>query len=131
MSETPSSPESGIAEALGKLSEETRLLVRAEIEAAEKEVVDKARDALPGVGLVAAASVLGVFAGASAYRFALTVLEKMMGRGSASFLAVIGFGVGSVAAANAGLQRLRQAPVPLPIETVADAGRRVADSTPS
>src|SRR5579884_1060069 len=87
MSEAQQDPVEGVSHALNDLSEQTRLLVRQEVQAAREEVVERLRAAAPGVGLAAVAGVLGMTAAASAYRWFLRLLEKMLPPATAAFVA--------------------------------------------
>ncbi len=64
MSETPQEAQAGVADALRDLSDNSRVLVRHEIAAAQKEMWDKVRRALPAAGLLGAAAFLGVMSAA-------------------------------------------------------------------
>lgn len=119
MTESTQDPQAGIADAFGRLSEQTGALVRQEIEAAQREMVAKALRAAPGVAALGAAAVLGLFAGASFYRFVLRLLEKPLGPAGAAFTAFALSSAGAGGLAVAGVARLRQAPAPLPTETAA------------
>ena len=83
MTETPKSPQAGIAEALGDLSEQTRILVRREIDAAQREMWEKAKESAPALALLGAAGTLGLLAAASAYRLTLRLLERRLSPASA------------------------------------------------
>lgn len=113
--------QAGIAGALGQLSEETRALVRQEIDSARDELWERAKALGPAVGLLALAGGLGVASAASAYRLALRIVERATSPGVAALVATAGFGTGSAAALAAGLGRLREAPLPVPAATAADA----------
>lgn len=114
----------GVAEALSGLGNETRHLVRAEVEAVRQEMWQKAKQGGPTLALGVAAAVLGVGAGASSYRLSLRVLERIAPPGVAALLATAGYGAGAAWAASAAARRVRQLPAPLPTETA----RRTAEA---
>lgn len=124
----PQRAQEGIADALGRLSEETRVLVRAELEQAQTEAWSKLKQAAPGLGLVAVGGALGVAAGASAYRVALRALEKPLPPLAAAVVAMVGFAGGSVVAITTGLQQLRESPLPLPSETAREGADAMAEA---
>lgn len=121
MTDTGRSAQTGIAEALGDLSEQTRLLVREEMGAARQEMWDKAKQATPALGLAGGAGLLGLLTVASAYRWFLRVLERIFGPGLAAFLATAGFGATAALAATRAAGRLRQLPSLFPTATVEQA----------
>ncbi len=117
-----------MADALGRLSEETGVLVRRELEQARAEVWSKLKAAAPGLGLLAVGGALGVAAGASGYRVALRVLEKPLPPLSAAVVAMVGFAGGSVVAITTGLQRLKESPLPVPSETVGEGAEAMREA---
>jgi Putative Actinobacterial Holin-X, holin superfamily III/WS/DGAT C-terminal domain len=123
VTETPESPQAGIAEALGDLSEQTRILVRREIDTAQREMWEKAKESVPALALLGAAGALGLLAAASAYRLTLRLLERHLSPASAAFTATVCYGAGAAGAAVAGGRRLRELPSPFPAETARQAGK--------
>ncbi len=119
-------PQAGIADAFVHLSEETRTLVRQEMERARTEVWERAKSLLPAAGLLAVGGGLGLAAAASSYRLVLRVLERVSTPGIAALLATAGFGAGAVVALRAGREQLRGVPVPLPVSSAATAAGDVA-----
>jgi hypothetical protein len=122
------SPEAGIAGAVNQLTEETHVLIRREIQAAQRETWEKAKESMPGVALVVGAGVLAIFAAASSYRVALRALEKVASPVAAATAATGVFGAGAAGLAFAGIVRLRRASVPVPTETAKDTRRAIADT---
>jgi len=110
VTEPEQTPQAGIADALGNLSEQTRLLVRREIDSAQRELWGKVKASAPAATLVATAGVLAVLATASAYRCSLRLLEK------------------GLPPAVAGAQRLRELPAPFPTETAHETATLLAES---
>lgn len=125
MTQPDSSPQAGIAEAIGQLSEQTRLLVRSELTAAQMEVWEKGKQAAPAVLLLGLSGVLGVAAAASGYRLVLRLLERALPAPLAAFVALALSGAGSGWAAVQGARRLSAAPLPFPADTVAATSEAV------
>lgn len=128
MSEPQQSPQAGIAGALTDLSEQTRVLVRDEITAAQRETWSKLKATAPALGLLGGAGVLGLAASASAYRASLRLLERWLPPAGAAFVATALYGGGAAAAGFAGVQELRRLPVPFPAEAVQHAGAAVEET---
>jgi hypothetical protein len=128
MTETPQSPQAGIADAVRDLSDNSRLLVRREIDAAEREMWRKAKDGAPAFGLLAASSALGLLAAASSYRLTLRLLEKVLPPVSAALTAAAGYGAGAVCTAVLAARRLRDLPPFFPTETARQAGEAITDT---
>ena len=128
VSEGINPPTGGIAQAVDDLSASTQRLVRDEIQAVQREAWQRAKALAPGLAMLAAAGVFGIFAVASAYRLTLRLLEKASGPAAAATYATAGFGAVAGAAAVMGLRRLRQAPSPLPVETVRRTASAVRES---
>jgi Putative Actinobacterial Holin-X, holin superfamily III len=128
MTEQQQSPQAGIAGALTDLSEQTRILVRGEITAAQRETWAKLKATAPAVGLLGGAGVLGLAASASAYRLSLRLLERWLSPTVAALVATALYGGGAAAAGVAGYQQLRALPVPFPADTVAETGALVEET---
>lgn len=128
MSETPQQAQAGVADALRDLSDNSRALVRHEIAAAQQEMWDKAKEALPAAGLLAAAAFFGVLSAAASFRLSIRLLEKSLPPAAAAFTATAGYAVAAGAAGAMGIQRLRKIPSLLPVQTARDTARTVADT---
>ncbi len=126
MSETQQEARDGAADAVRDLSENTKTLVRREIEAAELEMLDKAKQALPALGLLGAAGFFGVLSLAASYRFSVRLLEKTMPPATAAFVAAAGYGAVAGASGAVGIQRLRSAGPLVPAETVRTTAKAAA-----
>jgi branched-subunit amino acid ABC-type transport system permease component len=131
MSETTDNPQADIAGTLHELSEQTRVLVRREIDAAVQEMGQKARHSAPAVVLLAVAAAAGLLAAASSYRLSLRLLEKAMPPATAALTATLGYATAATVAAALGARRLRQLPPPLPVDTARQTGQAVADAATS
>lgn len=128
MTESKPDPEAGIADAVTDLSGQTRALVRREMESAQAEMWAKAKAAAPAAALLALSATLGLAAAASAYRWNLRVLEKVLPPSAAALAAVIIYGAGAVWTGTLGVQRLRQIPAPLPTDTLRAASDTMGDA---
>ena len=127
MTETQShDPQSGIADALGQLSEETRMLVRQELDRGRQELFERAKELAPSLGLLALGGGMGLAAAASGYRLVLRILERMSTPAVAAFLATAGFGAGAAVALKAGVAQLQDAPLPFPVSTATQAAQDAA-----
>lgn len=132
MSEQPrvteqQSPQAGIGEAFGQLSEQTAILVRREIDAARQEMWAKGKRSAPALALLAGSGVAGVLALASSYRFSLRLLERRLSPATAALVGTAMYGGASAYAALVGVRQLRDAPMPLPTDTIRDTGLRLSD----
>lgn len=131
MSETPETPQEaqeGVADAVRGLSDNTTVLIRHEIAAAQQEMLDKAKKALPGIGLLAAAGFFGVLSAAAAFRVSVRLLEKSFPPATAALVAATGYGMAAGAAGAAGVQLLRASQPLVPAETARETVQRVADT---
>ncbi|MDD7920377.1 phage holin family protein [Actinomycetospora callitridis] len=128
MTEQQQSPQAGIAGALTDLSEQTRILVRGEIGAAQRETWGKLKATAPALGLLGGAGVLGLAASASAYRASLRLLERWLPPSGAALVATAVYGSGAAAVGAIGLQQLRTLPMPFPAETMAETGALVEET---
>jgi hypothetical protein len=129
MTETPEQAQAGVAEALHDLSDNSRALVRHEIAAARREMLGKAKQALPALGLLGAAAFFGTLSAAASFRLSVRLLEKTMPPATAAFVAAAGYGMTAGAVAALGIQRLRAVQPLFPAETARDTARTVADAT--
>ena len=129
MTDTPETPQAGLAEALHDLSDQTRVLVRHETDAALREMWEKAKQAGPPAGLLVASGILGLLAAASSYRLSLRLLEKRLPPASAALAATLGYGTAAACAALLGARAIRNLPPPIPAQTMQEASTAVADAT--
>jgi hypothetical protein len=125
--ENPETPQAGVAEALNNLSDQTRVLVKSEIDSALRETWEKAKRSGPPAALLAASGVLSLFAAASAYRLTLRLLEKRLSPAGAAFAATVGYGAVAACAGVFGFRALREVPLPLPTQTAREATGAVAE----
>jgi hypothetical protein len=120
-------PEDGIAETLHDLSDQTRVLVRREVNSALREMWRKARPSGPAIGLLAASGALAVLAAASSYRLSLRLLEKRLSPAGAATAATLGYGAAAAGAGVLGVRLLQRAPLPLPTETAQEVKQAVTE----
>jgi hypothetical protein len=128
MTQPSQTPQEGSADALGGLSEQTRILVRHEIDAAQQEMWSKAKAAAPALALLAATGMLSLFAAAALYRFSLRLLESKLPNATAALLATSGYGAAAACAAAASVRALRKLPAPFPTETAQQTGAGIAEA---
>jgi Putative Actinobacterial Holin-X, holin superfamily III len=126
--ESPRTPQAGIADALSDLTEQTRNLVRREVEAAQREMFGKAKASVPVAGLLAATGVLGLLAAASSYRLGLRLLEKVLPPATAALVATVAYGGGAGFAAVVAVRKIHKLPPPFPTETAKDASAVIGDA---
>jgi hypothetical protein len=113
MSET-----SEIAQTVEQLSEQTRRLVRQEINAMRAEMWERAKAAAPATAAFGAAGLLSLFAVASAYRTVARTFDKALPPFTSALVSTLAFAAGAAGAAFAGVRLLEQTPAPVPADTV-------------
>ena len=119
-----------LAETTDSQMEQNLVLAKYVIDAAQREMADKARQRVPALRLGAVAGVLGAMATASSYRMNLALLEKKLPPELAALVATAVYSGGAGAAALAAVRRWRGLPAPLPTETakqVAEIIQEAAD----
>lgn len=122
-------PQAGIAQAVGDLSEQTRNLVRQEINIAQREMRDKAVQSLPAIALAAAAAFFGLLTVASAYRLSVRLLEKRMSPAGAALAATLAYGAAAGGSGVLAAQQIRKLPSLFPAETARQTSEAVADAS--
>ncbi|MER6814208.1 phage holin family protein [Spirillospora sp. NPDC000708] len=108
--------------------EENLALVRQVIDAAQEEMVTKARKRVPALRFGALAGALGVMATAASYRMNVQLLERKLPPELASFVAALAYGGGAGAAAMAASRKWKGLPAPLPTETARQVAEIITDS---
>jgi putative superfamily III holin-X len=119
----------GVTDALHDLSENSRTLVRTEVEAAQREMWAKTKESAPTFALLGAAGFLGLLSAAASYRLSLRLLDKLLPPIPAALVAAAGYGAGAGCAARLGLRRLREMPPLFPTETARQTRQMMADAT--
>ncbi|MFI0367798.1 phage holin family protein [Actinomadura sp. 1N219] len=108
--------------------EQNLLLVRRVVDAAQEEMLEKARQRVPALRLGAVAGAFGVLATAATYRMNVLLLERKLPPELASFVAAAVYGGGAGAAAMAASRRWKGLPSPLPTETARQVVEIITDS---
>ncbi|MGI5326600.1 phage holin family protein [Actinomadura nitritigenes] len=108
--------------------EENLALVRQVIDAAQEEMITKARKRVPALRFGALAGALGVMATAASYRMNVQLLERKLPPELASFVAALAYGGGAGAAAMAASHKWKGLPAPLPTETARQVAEIITDS---
>lgn len=116
----------GLADAVHGLTEQTKVLVRSEVSAMQREMFDRLKSNGPAVALTAGAIVSGTFAGAALYRLSIRTLEKWLSPMTASLVAALGYGFAAGRLGMAGVRAFKSARVPAPVNTAKDLGAAVA-----
>ncbi|QKW38540.1 phage holin family protein [Actinomadura sp. NAK00032] len=115
------------AEVGGSL-EQNLVLARRVVDAAQREMAEKARQRVPALRLGAVAGVCGALATAATYRMNVLLLEKKLPPELASFVAAAVYGGGAGAAALAASRKWRGLPPPLPADTARQVVEILSDS---
>ncbi|TDD35070.1 hypothetical protein E1287_14955 [Actinomadura sp. KC06] len=108
--------------------EQNLLLVRRVVDAAQEEMLEKARRRVPALRLGAVAGAFGVLATAATYRMNVLLLEKKLPPELASFVAAAVYGGGAGAAAMAASRKWKGLPSPLPTRTARQVVEILTDS---
>ncbi|WP_083998626.1 phage holin family protein [Actinomadura kijaniata] len=119
-----------LAETADSPVEQNLMLAKYVIDAAQREMAEKARKRVPALRMGAVAGVLGTMAVAASYRMNLALLERKLPPEAAALVATAVYSGGASAAALAAMRRWRGLPTPLPTETakqVAEIIQEAAD----
>ncbi len=118
MTDIQPTPEEELAGAIGELSQQTRNLVRREINVARLEMVEGIKQDAPVLAQFETAALFGVLALGSAYRLSLRILERRLSPGGAALAATVGYGGLSLGLALAAWSRRDQLQQLIPSRTV-------------
>jgi hypothetical protein len=113
---------------MAESSEQNLVLARSVVDAAQREMWDKARQRIPAVRFGAVAGTLGLLATASTYRLNVLLLEKKLPPEVAALVAAAAYSGGAAGAALIAARRWRGLPPPLPTETARQVAEILADS---
>lgn len=114
----PPTDQQSIGQLIGRLSEQSSKLVRAEIELAKAEVSSRAKKAGIGIGLLAGAAFFGFFAFAVLLATAIIALNGQMALWLAALLVAVVLLIVTAVLALLGVKRLQAGSPPTPERAV-------------
>lgn len=114
----PPSDQQSIGQLIGRLSEQSSRLVRAEIELAKAEITSRAQKAGIGIGLLAGAAFFGFFAFAVLIATAIIALNGQMALWLAALLVAVVLLLVTAVLAWLGIKRLQAGAPPTPERAV-------------
>jgi len=112
---------------MAKPTDDNLVLARSVAEAAQREMLAKARRRVPAVRYGAVAGTFGVLATAATYRLNLQLLERRLPPELASLVAATVYAGGAGVAWFLAARRWRGLPAPLPTETARQAAEIIAE----
>lgn len=107
-----------IGEVASALTRDLSLLIRQELELAKAEMRQKGRIALPGLGMMGAAGVVGLLAAGALTAFVILLLSLFLDEWLAALLTALALAGVAVALALAGKERVEEVGSPLPEQTI-------------
>ena len=107
-----------IGEIANELMRDVSLLVRQEVELAKAEMREKGRVALPGIGMIGGAGLVGLCAAGSLTTFLVLALATFLDAWLAALLVGVGLGLAAAGLWLAGQERVEDAGRPIPEETI-------------
>ena len=107
-----------IGEVASALTRDVSLLIRQELELAKAEMRQKGRIALPGLGMMGAAGVVGLLAAGALTAFVILLLSLFLDEWLAALLTALALAGVAAALALAGKERVEDVGSPLPEQTI-------------
>jgi len=107
-----------IGEVASALTRDLSLLIRQELELAKAEMRHKGRIALPGLGMMGAAGVVGLLAAGALTAFVILLLSLFLDEWLAALLTALALAGVGAALALAGKERVEEVGSPLPEQTI-------------
>jgi hypothetical protein len=107
-----------IGEVASALTRDLSLLVRQELELAKAEMRQKGRIALPGLGMMGAAGVVGLLAAGALTAFVVLLLSLFLDEWLAALLTGLALAGAAALLALAGKERVEEVGSPLPEQTI-------------
>lgn len=107
-----------IGEVASALTRDLSLLIRQELELAKAEMRQKGRIALPGLGMMGAAGVVGLLAAGALTAFVILLLSLFLDEWLAALLTALALAGVAAALALAGKERVEDVGSPLPEQTI-------------
>ncbi|MBC5825572.1 MAG: phage holin family protein [Candidatus Eremiobacteraeota bacterium] len=106
--------ESSIGELLRRLSQETTLLVRQEVDLAKAEMAEKGRKAGAGAGMFGGAGLIGLGAFLSLTACFIIALSGVMAAWLAALIVAVVYGIATAILAMSGKKKFQEAGPPVP-----------------
>lgn len=119
-------PDESIAELTRRLTDQTKTLVRQEIELAKAELEEKGKRVGLGAGMFGAAGLLGFFAFATLTAFLILALATAVAPWLAALIVTVAYAAVAGVLALIGKQKVQQATPPIPEQTVETVKEDVA-----
>ncbi len=107
-----------IPELLKRLSQDTTLLLRQEIELAKAEVTEKGKQAGKGAGMFGAAGISAIAAVGALTAFLILFLSTVMAAWLAALIVTVVYGIVAAVLAQSGKKKLREAAPLAPTQTI-------------
>lgn len=107
-----------VGEVLGDITSDLSTLMRQEVELAKAEMREKGRVALPGIGMIGGAGLVGLCAAGSLTTFLVLALATFLDAWLAALLVGVGLGLAAAGLWLAGKERVEDAGRPIPEETI-------------
>lgn len=107
-----------IGEVVSELAGDVSLLVRQEVELAKAEMREKAKIALPGLGMMGGAGVVALCAAGALTAFVVLALATFLDAWLAALVTALGLALVAAALVLTGKERVADAGGPLPGQTI-------------